>query len=72
MLFKSKLAALLLATGLLASTAVLGNAVLSGQWEDGTTLHWVCPDRKEFNMPIQVTTTDGTVYQGVISCGKVS
>ena len=72
MLLKQKLSAFLLTIGLLASPAALSVAVLSGAWEDGTTLQWVCPDRKEFNIPFQFTLPDGKTYQGVLSCGRVT
>lgn len=61
-----------LTIGLLVSPAAISSAVMSGVFQDGTTVHWVCPDRKEFNMPFQVTLPDGTVYQAVLVCGKVA
>lgn len=72
MLLKQKLSAFLLTIGLLASPAALSVAVLSGEWEDGTTLQWVCPDKKEFNLPFQFNLPDGTFYRGVILCGRVT
>ena len=71
MLFKSKIAASLLAIGLLASTAAVSQALLSGEFEDGTRVDWICEGTRKFQVPIQITIPEGRVYQAVLVCGDV-
>lgn len=44
--------------------------VQTGQWEDGSAIAWQCSNKTNMQVKFMFKTADGTVYQGILTCGE--
>ena len=46
------------------------SSVSEGQWEDGTTVQWICKPGTSGAVKFRFILPTGNFYQGVMSCGE--
>lgn len=67
MLLKSLLVTAALAAPAYAYTP---QPVQTGQWEDGSAIAWQCSNKTNMQVKFMFKTADGTMYQGILTCGE--
>jgi len=50
--------------------AVAALPIMSGGWDDGTTIEWVCKPGTEGAVAFRLTFPDGTIKRGELKCGE--
>ncbi len=63
------LSKILLTTALVALPVAAATGVRTGEFEDGSAVAWQCSSNANVAVKFLFKTKDGTVYQGVLSCG---
>jgi hypothetical protein len=44
--------------------------IMSGGWDDGTTIEWVCKPGTDGAVAFRLTFPDGTIKRGELKCGE--
>jgi hypothetical protein len=64
------LSKLLLISALAALPVAAADGVQTGQWEDGSTVAWMCSNKQNISVKFAFKTKEGVVYQGILTCGE--